>query len=226
MQYKPYKQKFGVSLDWETSGSEWGGDSSKEHQGVSFGAVIFDTKTFDEVDSIYREIIFDPNNGLKWQGLPYKWDQSAERIHGLSREYLLQNGITQEEAATDLLGLIMEYCGSGILNTPENKNNYENLLFLGHNSGFDVRFTNQLLVSALGAENFENVYEQHALKYANTLLDTSGIGYIMFGLHRSDDIFDFLGLPERKEHNALEDARITLKAAKTMRMLADIALGI
>lgn len=203
MEYKKYKDQRALCLDWETSGSEWGADSSVEHQGVSFGAVIFDTATLLPVKTLYREIQFDPNLGLAWQGKQYKWSEEAQAIHGLSRERLATSGVTQADAAIDLAELILEYFD------PQRP-----ILFMGHNVDYDIRFTEQLM------QPYEIMF-----KVAHTKLDTSGAAWINFGIHKSNDMFDFLGLQEREEHNALEDALMTLEAARRMRMLAQSALN-
>lgn len=116
--------KFALCIDWETTGSNFGGDSHIDYQGIAFGAIIFDTETFEPVETLYRELHFDDTK--------YKWTEGAEKIHGLSREHLAEHGVSREEALVDLLELITRYIGT-------NK-----ILFLGHNVDFDIDFTLQL----------------------------------------------------------------------------------
>lgn len=187
--------KYGFGIDWETSGSVFGGDSAKEYQGVSFGAVIFDLATFEPVETLYHEIQFDETK--------YKWSEGAEKIHGLTRAHLAAHGVAPEEAALDLMTMFVKYFTADEL-----------VYFLGHHCEFDFAFCEQLLVP-LGI-----------MFNSFTRIDTSGIGLVMFGIHKSDDLFEFLGLPERTLHNALEDILITLQAAKTMRQISNAALGI
>lgn len=201
-------QKYGLCIDWETSGSSWGEDSSKEYQGISFGAIIFETATFKPVEKMYREVKF---NDAKW-----KWSAEAERIHGLSRQHLELNGVTQEEAATDLLEMILKYFG------PDGK-----VMFLGHNPEFDRRFTNQLLNSV----EFEFTTERDNKNFTqiqlhHVLLDTSALGFITLGLYKSDLLFDRLGFPERSAHNALEDAEQTLQTCEVIQALVQIGLSV
>ena len=92
--------QFGLCVDWETSGATFGGDSTIDYQGLSFGAVVFDLKTFEPVDTLYREIKYDPTK--------YKWTAEAQAIHGMSIEYLEENGVSQEDAAADFLEFILE----------------------------------------------------------------------------------------------------------------------
>ena len=187
--------KYGFGIDWETSGSVFGGDSAKEYQGVSFGAVVFDLATFEPVETIYREIKFD--------GMKYKWSMGAEKIHGLSQAHLNLNGVSAEDAAVDLMTLYTKYFA------PD-----EMVYFLGHHCEFDFAFSEQLL-EPLGI-----------MFKAFTRIDTSGIGLVMFGIHKSEELFQFLGLPARTTHNALEDILLTLGAAKTMRQISNSALGL
>jgi DNA polymerase III epsilon subunit-like protein len=186
----------GLAIDWETSGSAWGEDSSLTYQGISFGAAIFRLADFEPVETLYREIKFDDSK--------YKWQDSAQRIHGLSREHLEAHGVTQEAAAVDLATFYLKYFA------PD-----EFVYILGHHIDFDIKFTEQLL------KPFEVMFQIGA-----TRIDTSGTGLIMFGIHKSDELFTFLGLPERTTHNALEDTLLTLQAAKMMRTISNTALGV
>jgi DNA polymerase III epsilon subunit-like protein len=187
---------FGIAIDWETSGSEWGGDSTKSCQGISMGLVIYKTSNFEIVDTLYLEIKFDASK--------YKWSTDAEKIHKLSREHLAANGITQEEAAVELMNKLVQYFDPS-----------EDILFMGHNVDFDIGFTKQLL------EPFSLMFN-----ISHRRLDTAGTAYIVLGIHRSEDLFTFLGMPERQMHNALEDAIYTVMACERMRLLMNSALGI
>lgn len=118
-------QKFGLAIDWETSGYSVP-DYAKSHQGISFGALIFDISDFSIVETMYLEIKFDPK---------YTWDDGAEKIHGLSREHLAKHGVTQQEAAEQLATMVMKYIGT------------EKIVAFGHRVFFDIAFTNQLMES-------------------------------------------------------------------------------
>jgi len=187
--------KYGFGIDWETSGSAWGEDSTIDYQGVSFGAVVFDLATFEPVETIYREIKFDATR--------YKWSEGAQKVHGLSREHLEANGVTQEEASVALMEMYIKYFA------PD-----ERVFIIGHHTDFDIKFTQQLL------EQFGIMFQVGA-----TIMDTAGTGLINFGIHKSEDLFQFLGLPARTTHNALEDILLTLKAAQTMRAIFNAALN-
>ena len=209
MKKKTTKQQtpaMGLCLDWETSGATWGGDSSKDYQGLAFGAIVFDTKTFTEVEYLYVEIKFDPI---------WKWSEEAAAIHGLTKEYLEENGITQEEAAIKLAELILKYWG------PDSK-----VMFMGHNAEFDRRFTNQLL-NAIDIEfSVEKQTEFSSwIQLHHVILDTSPLGFVAFGLFKSDLLFEKIGFEDRGDHNALQDARQTLASAQAIHDLVNVALG-
>lgn len=188
--------KFGLSIDWETTGSNFGGDSSIDYQGIAYGAVIFDTETFEPVEKLYRELHFDDTK--------YKWTEGAEKIHGLSREHLAEHGVPREEALADLLDLILRHIGA------ESK-----IFFLGHNVDFDIDFTMQL------ANDFGVELKAHHVK-----LETSGAAFIAIGQYRSNEVFEFFtGKVRDGSHNALDDSLMALETVRNMRAIFDSALN-
>jgi hypothetical protein len=204
---KQKSNKFGLCIDWETSGVNWGGDSTKEYQGISFGAVVFDAETFEEVEGVHVYVAFD--------SAKYKWTKEAENIHGITIDFLLENGVSQEEAAAILAELILKYWGpDGVV------------MLLGHNTEFDRRFTNQLL-NTIGIEF--SIQRETSLEGWITLhhviLDTSAVGYVAFGLYKSDLLFEAVGCAERGKHNALQDARQALMVCKTVRELVNFSVS-
>lgn len=202
--------QWGLCIDWETSGSTWGGDSSILHQGVAVGIIVFKTSDFTAVEELYLEIKFDESK--------YKWSDEAEKVHGISREHLEQNGVTQEEAAQQLVELIVKYWGT-----------QPKVMLLGHNTEFDRRFTNQLL-QTVGVEFSAERSEEDAcpvwIQVHHVLLDTSSCSFIVSGVYRSDEMFAMIGFDERGAHNALDDARMTLDTAAVFRALMKEALGV
>lgn len=210
MSKKKYQQtpEFGIVLDWETSGAVFGGDSSKEHQGLAFGAIVFRTSDFSPVEKIYRCIKFNEK---------YKWTESAQKIHGLTKEYLEANGVTQEDAAIDLASIILKYWG------PDSK-----VMFLGHNPGFDISFTAQLMAEIgieFSIERSNPPVFDSWIQLHHVVLDTSALGFITLGLFKSDMLFDKIGFPERVVHNALSDAEMTLDTCAVIKSLVAMALN-
>lgn len=203
-QSTPYQKpiKFGLCIDWETSGATFGGDSSKDYQGLAFGAVVFDASTFSVIDKLYTEIKFDESK--------YKWTDAAQRIHGLTQENLAATGLSQEDAAIKLCEFILKYWD------PTDK-----VMFLGHNPGFDIRFTNQLtktLDIEFGVER-ENENSAGWIQLHHVVLDTSATGFITLGAYKSDLLFQKIGFPNRGNHNALQDALQTVETCAIIKAL-------
>ena len=204
---KQIKFNAGLCIDWETSGACWGGDSSVDYQGISFGAIVFNAETFEPIEKIHIYVKFDKSK--------YKWTEQAEKIHGLSQEFLEENGVSQSEAATILAELILKYWG------PDSK-----VLFLGHNPEFDRRFTNQLLNSIDIEFSVEKSGKfDSRIEVFHVVLDTSALGFITMGLYKSDLLFERMGFPDRGDHNALVDAEQTLATCQIIREAMNIVLG-
>ena len=182
-------------IDWETTGSTFSTyeETFKRFQGIAFGAVIATSSTFEPVKTLYRTIKFDPR---------YEWTLEAEKIHGLSREELERTGLTQAEAARDLAEFIFDTFGTG------------KVMILGHNPGFDIAASRQLL------EPFGVMPELH-----HVVLDTSAAGFITIGEYKSDKVFEFFSGAQRANHNALDDALLALETARNIRIIMNEALG-
>lgn len=188
--------KYCIFIDWETTGADFdSGLTTKKYQGISFGAVIASTETFEEVASMYRELKFDSTK--------YQWTEGAEKIHGLSRDYLNEHGVDRAEALHDLLELIQQYIGAS-----------GKIMIGGHNVQFDIDFTNQLTEDCAGFK-----FDLHHVK-----LETSALGFITTGIYRSNELFQLFGADARGKHNALDDARQSLAVARGIKQLVQVAL--
>lgn len=189
-------------MDCETTGLSFGKvDPSEGYQSISWGLIVADAGTFKPIDQLYVEI--------KWDGKS-NWDKRAEEVHGLSKEYLEENGKDNEDAVADIAEFVFKYWPPDA-QTSSNRN----VRCLGHNVGsFDIWFMRRLL-------------DPHGLmfKTGNRYIDTSGAANILLGTFNSDDMFTELGLGQRAKHNALEDARMTLESAKRMRKLFQKCIG-
>jgi len=118
--------QFSLAIDFETSGYSIPNYAAK-HQGISFGAIIFDVRTLEPVDMLYQEIKFDKK---------YIWDAGAEKVHGISQAHLAANGVSQEEAAMALATMVIKWIGT------------DEVMLLGHRVHFDKAFTIQLMDAA------------------------------------------------------------------------------
>lgn len=177
-------------LDSETSGSTFGGyeETFSKYQAISFGAIIADNTTFKPVAKLYFTVKFD--------GSKYEWTESAEKIHGLSREQLEAEGLDNEEAAATLAEFILNHFGTG------------KVMFAGHNPWFDIEAMRQLL-------------EPHGVMpdLYHVVIDTSGSAFVAIGKYRSNDVFRTFCGERQEKHNALDDAEMTLNVLQSIRAL-------
>lgn len=189
-----------LAIDIESSGMAYSRDSDDPsinprtgdvYQVVSIGLIVASVATFKPIEELYVEI--------KWDGKSV-WSKEAERVHGLTREYLSQHGVDREDAVTEIGNLIINHWGPDIP-----------VCLLGHNvATFDMWFLKRLMRS----EGIE-------LRFGNRYIDTNSIGVATFGTFNSDDLFAAAGCPERDphNHNALDDARYALTAAGNVNKL-------
>lgn len=196
MRYHSYAPTLGLCLDIETSGSDFNGNSALTFQGISYGLIIFNTRTFEIVDELYIETQFDETK--------YKWSNDAQKIHGLSREYLAANGLSREEACIKVMEFLLKHLG------PNPK-----VMVLGFNTTFDIDFMKQL-------------FNDHGCEFTNhhVILDVAGMSFLCFGTYKSDHVFEIFGNEKRGNHNALEDARITLDVAQQYNLIFKDLMGI
>lgn len=179
-------------MDCETTGLKYNAnDPSEGFQSIAWGLIVADAQTLKSVDELYVEI--------KWNGVD-KWSNGAQKVHGLSKEYLKKNGVTEEQAAVKIGTLILKHWGPDA-----------SIRICGHNVGsFDLWFMRRLM------HKFGLPF-----KTGNRHLDTYSVGITTLETYNSDDLFKAIGLPERdsNKHNALEDARCALEVVRRVRML-------
>ncbi len=187
--------QFILCLDCETSGSTFGTytETFQKYQAISFGAIVATSDTFEVVSELYFKIKFDAKK--------YEWTMEAERIHGITRENLEEEGLNNEEAAATLAEFILNHFGTG------------KVMFLGHNANFDIEAMRQLLVPYGVMPDLHHV-----------VLDTSALGFVAIGKYRSNEVFEFFNGERAAQHNALDDARMTLAVARGINLLVQAAL--
>ena len=176
-------------LDCETSGINW--ESAHSHcnpnvalgyQSVAWGMVITDPAHYKPIDELYVEI--------KWNGKS-KWDMSAEKVHKLSKEHLEEHGLSEEDALYDIIEFIMKHID---IKKP--------IYCMGHNvMAFDIPFFRDLLCR----------HNIKGLKFGHRHFDSFALSMGTVQELDSESLFNRLGLPERKTHNALEDTKYTLE---------------
>jgi DNA polymerase III epsilon subunit-like protein len=192
-----YKPKVIFCADCETSGLNWGYEEAcsnikvcQDYQSVQWGFVAVDATTL--------ETLGEKKINIKWNGVA-KWTQGAEKIHGLSKEWLEENGVTEEEAIVEMVEFWSEYVD---LSNP--------IFFMGHHwRSFDHFFLEDLFIR----------HEVEGVKFSHKVLDTYSLAMGTLGLSSSDDIFKAVGLNNRTTHDALEDAQMTVEAFKRIRRI-------
>lgn len=196
--------KYTLAVDCETSGVAIGCDdpshnptTGETYQALSWGLVVVETNTLKALDELYVEIQYDKQ---------YTWNKGAERIHGMSKEYLRDNGVPMDEAVLQIGELILKYWG------PDSP-----ICLLGHNvATFDLQFFRRTMRSQ-GIE----------IRFANRHVDTNSIGFACLETYNSDDLFDVVGLPTRdpNKHNALVDAKNALQVVRSVRAIYNHAIN-
>lgn len=192
--------KYLMAFDFETSGLVKGGNSNnpvrndKEEYQIVSGGFVI-------ADSETLKPVDELYIEIKWNGVS-KWTKGAERIHGLSIEHLDEHGMTEEEAVLVIANFFMKYFGDRQLN------------LLGHNiASFDIPFLRDLF-GKFGVP----------LKISQRYNDTNSLGFITFESYTSDELFDLLGMEHRSTHNALDDAKMSLEAARLIRLIFQQAI--
>lgn len=191
-----------LAMDCETTGLKFNSDDpSVGHQAVSWGFVVADAHTLKPIEELYVEIKWN-DTSLNAREADPKFGTYAEKIHGLTLEYLEENGMDEQEAVEEIGSLILKYWADG------------NIRCLGHNvATFDMWFLKRLM----------RAY-QIELKFGSRHIDTSGAGFINFETFTSDQLFEEVGFNARDAHNALDDAKMALESARVMRLIFQSAL--
>lgn len=195
--------KYLLALDCETTGLTFNSDHPSDgHQAVSWGLVVLDGNTFEQVEEMYVEIKWNQESKAQRKIDP-EFGKRAEQIHGLTYEYLEENGITEVEAVEKIGSMIMKYWGPTV-----------SIRLLGHNVHlFDLDF-------------FRKMFRNHGieLKFGNRHYDTNSIGWCAFETFTSDQLFELIGFDARGAHNALDDIKMTIASAKAVRDIVQNAI--
>lgn len=199
-----------LAIDCETTGLCFNADhpshnpkTGERHQALSWGIVVLDSETFEQVEELYVEIKWNDESKAQREKDP-KFGTFAEKIHGLTYEYLEENGVTEEEAIEQIGAIIMKYWGPTV-----------SIRLLGHNVHlFDLDF-------------FRDMFRRNGieLNFGNRHYDTNSIGWCAFETFTSDQLFELVGFDARGAHNALDDIKMTIASAKAVRDIVQHAIG-
>lgn len=185
-----------LALDCETTGlavnrddPSFNPETGEEYQAVSWGLIVANAQTLEPIEKMYIEIQWNEES---------KWDNRAQKIHGLSKEHLKKHGFTESEAVEAIGTLIMKHWGPTV-----------RIGLLGHNvATFDIWFLRRL-------------FRRHGieLSFGSRHVDTSSIGFVNWNTFTSDQLFEAVGFDDRGDHNALQDAEQSLEAARITKLL-------
>ena len=105
--------------------------------------------------------------------------------------------MSSEDACALLMEMLLKYMG------PNPK-----VMVLGFNTSFDIDFTKQL-------------FKDNGCEFTNhhVILDVAGMSFLCFGTYKSDHVFEIFGNLKRGNHNALDDARMTLDVARQYNLI-------
>jgi len=201
--------KYMLAMDCETTGLCFNSDSpvhnpatDERHQTVSWGLVVIDSTTFEQVEELYVEVKWNKASKAARKADP-KFGTFAEKIHGLTFKHLEKHGVTEEEAIEQIGDMIMKYWGPTV-----------SIRCLGHNVHmFDLDF-------------FRDMFRRNGieLRFGNRHYDTNSIGWAAFETFTSDQLFELMGFEARGEHNALDDIKMTIASAKAVRDIVQNAI--
>lgn len=171
--------------------------TGERHQMVSLGLIVADAATLRPVEEKYIEIKWNETSLMQRLENP-RFGKDAEGIHGLTKDYLEENGLDEEDAVVQIGEIILKYWGPEV-----------SVRTMGHNVHlFDLAFLRDIL----------NRHGIH-VSFGNRHYDTNSAGFMTFGTWNSDELFEIVGFDQRGTHNALEDAHMALKSARVIRSL-------
>ena len=185
-------------VDVETTGYDQTNMMDRTGEGkyemVSLGAIAANANSLKELGHFYTEII--PSETVQWSA-------AAERIHGLSRDYLNEHGVSSEVAFTQFVEFLCKHFDPSYAIT-----------LGGHNvATFDRHFIIRF---------FE--HNDAEIRLSGHSVDSYTLGKVLLNANNSNELFEQVGI-DRDTHNALEDARASLKAARLVKRLYETALN-
>jgi hypothetical protein len=207
--------EYALAVDCETTGlcfknynhgenPVYNPDTGERHQALSWGMMIVRVDDMSVVEELYVEVKWNEHSLEQRLNNP-NFGKGAEKVHGLTFQYLEENGMSEEEAVVKIGEIILKYFG------PDNA-----IKLIGHNVHlFDLAFLRDL-------------FNRHGvvLKFGNRHMDSNSLGFGTVGAWNSGDLFETLGHESRGNHNALDDIRMTVDAFRTIRQLWRLKVGL
>lgn len=184
-------------IDWETTGIR--DDSApfvnflEGPQGIEIGAVVLDLNTLTTGEEFNRHCRFlGTHKGIQYDQDRFSaltWSEKAETIHGMKIEALAVEAAHPNQVGREFAEYVRRNFGDN------------RVMMAGHNPVGDRYFTKQLLYIA-----------DQDIRFHHRMLDTFTGGYLLWGAESSDELFSIVSDIRRKNHSAIQDARLTAKA--------------
>ena len=202
-------------IDWETTGIPNERIETQSYfsgpQGIQIGAVVVDNieSTWDIVDTFKSDVRYlgpyPPDLRAKrptpvLAERPFlTWDNKAYEIHGLSLEYLI-SAPHPEEVGENFFDWLKAHFGISRIQVG------------GHVPCFDRHFMMQLFY-------LSGLLHRRDLNFGYRMLDSSTIGYFLWGTSDSRELFEKILNTSEGMHDALEDAILTARLFKEAKKL-------
>jgi len=194
-----------LAMDSETTGVNFDSyDPSEGHQAISWGFIVADSITLEPIEELYLEIKWNDESRANREADP-NFSVDASAIHGLTFDYLEKNGIEESDAVEKIANLILKYWG------PVNK-----VSCLGHNvASFDIKHLQKMFIH-YGID----------IPFNSRHCDSHSVGFATLGSYTSDALFNGIGCDERSDHNALDDAYMSLTSCRNIKILWNEMVGV
>lgn len=179
-----------VVVDVETSGL------SPRNCGIlEIGAVVLDPVTLVPLgETFFRPVLWTT---------ALKWEDSAEAVHGISREAAMApNRVSRFQAVADFLDWLDRSFGSG------------RWTLAGMNPHFDRSFLQEVVNLAAVSVSWPDLQKRFAAMFSHRMIDMHSLATplavakgVPIGTLYTDGIYELLGMdPEPKPHEALRGA--------------------
>lgn len=170
--------------------------SGEHHQALSWGIMIVDAATFEVKEEVYIPVKWNDESKRQRKENP-RFGSKAEKVHGLTFEYLEEHGIDEVDAVVQIGKLIAKYFGTD-----------NAVKILGHNVMFDMQFLREL-------------FQRYGIniKFGTRIFDSNSLSFGTVGAWNSDDLFSTMGFKHRESHNALEDIKLTVEMFRIIKTL-------
>lgn len=183
--------------------TETGGYSNKKNPVCEIAAILINGETLEEI--IRYETVIKPYD----EKLDYS--AGAEKIHGLTKEVLEENG-EEIEIVVEELKAILEFAN-------ENKKKSGKVVLVGHNINFDVRFLSSMFLHCKEDLNkYVDTFTNDKGEIVPTTIDTIKLSHMAWGnenmTFKLNDCCEKAEIVLTNAHSAMADTEATMELFK------------